>query len=91
MIQLFLGCFPTTVNNLSITKTVSVNNITTVPAEVTYTIRIENGSSIPASIDKITDILPSQLSFNGLDISSDVTTSNASVLPSLGKMGELVF
>lgn len=87
----FFGSFPTTVNNLSITKTVSVNNITTVPAEVTYTIRIENGSSIPASIDKITDILPSQLSFNGLDISSDVTTSNASVLPSIGKMGELVF
>lgn len=58
---------------------------------MTYTIRIENGSSIPASIDKITDILPSQLSFNGLDISSDVTTSNASVLPSIGKMGELVF
>ncbi|OUR90372.1 hypothetical protein A9Q87_13880, partial [Flavobacteriales bacterium 34_180_T64] len=83
--------FPTTVNNLNITKTVSPISTITTPTTITYTVGIENTSASPASIDNITDILPGAFSFNALHVASDITVNNAVVLPAFGDTGVLDF
>ncbi|RKF03099.1 putative repeat protein (TIGR01451 family), partial [Tenacibaculum lutimaris] len=87
----YFGQFPVTENNLSITKTVSTPLVTTAPNTIIYTVAITNSGTSPASIDKITDILPSPLQFNEIDASSDIQANNMSSIPVANATGTLDF
>ena len=87
----YFGEFPITENNLSISKTVSTSIVTAAPNTITYTVAITNSGTSAASIDKITDVLPSPLQFNAIDISSDIQATNMSSMPVANATGTLEF
>ena len=78
-------------NKLSLSKTVSSataykNGI------VTYTVTMSNSSATYGIIvDQLVDVLPTGYIYQGLNGSSQVTSTNSSYLPSVGSTGSLLF
>ncbi len=56
---------------------------------VTYTVTITNTSAFDSSIEKITDTLPSGVTYVGLAAGSDVTAANSSSIPTSGATGTI--
>ncbi|WP_372755052.1 tandem-95 repeat protein, partial [Mariniflexile sp.] len=83
--------FAETQNHFTVTKTALPANITSLPAQVTYTVSITNNSETSANIDGIDDLLSLPLSFNAIHGSSEINTGNATSLPTLGATGHLRF
>ena len=89
------GSAPVTVsanaNKLTLSKSVS-SSTAYKNGIVTYTVTMGNSSSTYGIIvDQIVDLLPSGYSYQGLNASSQVTTTNSSTLPSVGATGTLTF
>lgn len=72
-------------------KRVSPTIVSTLPANVTYTVLITNTSPFASRIDKITDTLPAPLTFQGTTVASAVTSSNSSGFPAIGSNGTMNF
>lgn len=82
--------FTITTSNFTISK--SVTPTTVAPGDdVTYTVSITNTSTGSAYLDKINDVLPANFTFKEIDAASGISTSNASVVPTLGQTGAISF
>jgi uncharacterized repeat protein (TIGR01451 family) len=83
--------FPTSTNSLNISKTASVSTIAA-GGTVTYTVTISNSSTLYDSyVDRITDVLPTGVTYTGLATGSDVTAANSQGVPSSGATGTINF
>lgn len=78
-------------NKLSLSKTVS-SSTSYKNGIVTYTVTMSNSSSSYGIIvDQLVDVLPTGYIYQGLNGSSQVTSTNSSYLPSVGSTGFLTF
>jgi uncharacterized repeat protein (TIGR01451 family) len=77
-------------NPLTISKS-SDQSLYGVNTTATFTITINNPGSYGVTIDKITDEIPSGFSFLSMDATSQVTSSNSTVIPSAGATGTITF
>lgn len=82
---------PQGTNPFTITKSASRKNGINPGDAITYTINIENTSAFTASIDRITDILPTGVEYVGIAPGSDITTANSGGIPATGAIGTLVW
>jgi len=64
----------------AISKSVSPSSLPT-GGTATYTVTVTNTSAFDASVDSITDVLPSGATYQGLAAGSDVTSSNSASVP----------
>lgn len=85
--------FPTSAgsNNVQISKSATPNSNLVLNDIVTYTVTLTNPGSAPLSIDKITDLLPTQLQFLSISGSSQITSAMISSGPASGSTGTLTF
>ncbi len=81
----------TTINSLSISKSVTPQSAFAGPVTLTYTVAVENTSSTAASISSIDDILPGTFTYNAIAGTSNITTTNSTSLPTNGDSGSLTF
>ncbi|MFN8526368.1 MAG: hypothetical protein U0821_24985 [Chloroflexota bacterium] len=81
---------PPPTNPFTITKSA---NPTVLPGGgvSTHTVTITNPSDSDSSLDKITDVLPTGVTFLAIDPSSGVTSANSSAVPSAGASGTIEF
>ena len=86
-----ISTIPKTINNFNFSKTVSPTTILSAPGTINYTISIENTSAEPAYIDRIDDDLPSPFTFNSIHPSSDINSTNSTIIPSNGDSGTISF
>ena len=56
-----------------------------------FTVRIHNSGAFPVSVNTISDTLPAGFSFSSIDLSSDVTSLNSTIVPSNGTTGAISF
>ena len=87
-----LGSFTTTTaaNKFTVNKTASCG-ICTEGDTITYTVTIANSSSSDLMFDKVLDSLPAGHSYVGFANGSDITEANASVYPTAGATGNIIF
>ena len=84
--------FPAGSNPFLISKKISQSSVTTLPANVTYTVTITNTSpTFAGTIDRITDVLPGSFAYSGLAGGSGVTVANSSSTPAAPATGSLAF
>lgn len=83
--------FPNAINPFSITKVVTPTTLPNTGGTVTYTISIRNSSAFASVVGTITDVLPSGVTFGAIAGTSQVNSSNSSLLPSAGATGTLSF
>jgi uncharacterized repeat protein (TIGR01451 family) len=78
--------FPVASFPFTISKSVTPDNIDPESGgTVTYTVVINNTSSTTATVDRITDAMPSSVSYEGLGGGSGITASNSASLPLAGE------
>lgn len=87
----FIGpSLPSASNAFTVSKSMTPTKLGAGGA-VTYTITVKNTSSFTAAVDSIIDIMPSGVTFTGLDGSGNVTAANSTSIPVNGASGTVVF
>ena len=87
----FTPQFPSATNPFTISKSVSPLTLPVGGGTVTYTVTISNPSSYSAIMDRITDVLPAGVTYQGIVAGSDITNANSSSAPSAGATGTIVW
>ncbi|MBE9557442.1 MAG: hypothetical protein IMF08_11350, partial [Proteobacteria bacterium] len=80
--------FPPAVSAFEVAKSVTPDNVA---GSVEYTITITNVSAFDSTIDTIVDTLPVGVTFDGMDVTSDVTDANSSTFPVADDTGVLTW
>lgn len=84
--------FPGATNPFVISKTATPVLFTgNLGGVATYTVTISNPSAFATTIDQITDVLPTSVTFGSIGATSDVTAANSSSVPPGGASGTIAF
>ncbi len=87
----FAPLYPAATNPFTTSKSASPTILPAGGGTVTYTVTISNPSSFPTIIDRITDVLPAGVTYQGIAAGSNVTSANSSSVPSAGATGTIVW